>query len=208
MRLPIRIAIADDHALFRQGLQSLLKHEPQVTVAGETGRADDVRALVERTSCDLLLLDLQMDRNSLVDVESLSACVPVIVLTASELPADALAAVRLGARAVVFKRFAVETLMDAIRSVAEGNAWLPPSLQTQLATRLRDATNGTGLSTREEEVVRYVALGLRNAEVAEKLAITEPTIKTHLNSIFRKLGIRDRVELTLYAARAGLIRIP
>jgi len=206
MRLPIRIIIADDHAIFRQGLKSLLKHEPEIVIVGEAGRADEVTATLERDACDLLLLDLQMERNSLADIEALAARVPVIVLTASEVSADALAAIRMGARGVVFKRFAVETLMDAIRSVAEGNVWMPPSLQAQLAGRLHKSIMNP-LSPREEEVVRYVALGLRNAEVAKKLALSEPTIKTHLNSIFKKLGVRDRVELALYAARAGIISI-
>ena len=207
MRLPIRIVIADDHALFRQGLKSLLRHEPQVTIVGEVERADAVAAVLAQTPCDLLLLDLQMERNSLADVGALAARVPVAVLTASESSADALTALRNGARAVIFKRFAVETLMDAIRTVAEGHVWMPPSLQSELATRLRDSTQ-SALSPREREVIHYVALGLRNAEVAKTLALSEQTVKTHLNSIFRKLGIRDRVELTLYAARAGIIRIP
>lgn len=184
----------------------MLKHEPEIAIVGETGRTDEVTATLERGACDLLLLDLQMERNSLADIEALATRVPIIVLTASEVAADALAAIRMGARAVVFKRFAVETLMDAIRSVAEGNVWMPPSLQAQLAGRLQKSIMNP-LSPREEEVVRYVALGLRNAEVAKKLALSEPTIKTHLNSIFKKLGVRDRVELALYAARAGIISI-
>ncbi len=203
---PIRLVIADDHLLFRQGLKALLKHEPEVTIVGETDRADELPALLAHTPCDQLLLDLQMERNALADIGSLVARVPVVVLTASEVPADALAAIRDGARAVVLKRFAVEHLMDAIRAVAEGNVWMPASLQTQLAARLRTPSMSE-LSPREEQVVRYVALGLRNAEVAQRLFISEQTVKAHLNAIFRKLRIRDRVELTLYAARAGLISV-
>ena len=118
--------------------------------------------------------------------------------------ADAVAAIRKGARAVVFKRFAVETLMDAIRTVAADNVWLPASLQTHMVAELRRPP-ASALSPREEEVVRYVALGLRNAEVAKELSISEQTVKTHLNSIFRKLGVRDRLELVLHAQRAGSI---
>ena len=206
MRRPIRIVIADDHLLFRQGLKALLKSEPDVTVVAETDRVGELRALLERTSCDQLLLDLQMERNSLADIEWLAARVPVVVLTASEAPADALAAIRMGAHAVVLKRFAVETLMDAIRAVAAGNVWMPASLQTQLAGRVRNPLVNE-LSAREEQVVRFVALGMRNAEVAEKLSISEQTVKAHLNAIFRKLRIRDRVQLTLYAAQAGIISL-
>jgi NarL family two-component system response regulator LiaR len=204
MQRPIRIVIADDHLLFRQGLRSLFKSEPEVTIVGETERADELPALLERTSCDQLLLDLQMDRNTLADIESLVLQVPVVVLTASEVPADAVAAIRKGARAVVFKRFAVETLMDAIRTVARNNVWLPASLQTHLAAHLRGPALNV-LSPREEQVVRYIGLGLRNAEIAKELSISEDTVKTHLGRIFRKLGVRDRVELALYATRAGLV---
>jgi DNA-binding NarL/FixJ family response regulator len=203
MPTPIRLVIADDHLLFRQGLKSLLKSEPEVTVVGETERVEDLPALLDATPCDQLLLDLQMERSVLGDIETLSTRVPVIVLTASEVPADAVAAIRHGARAVVFKRFAVETLMDAIRTVAADDVWLPASLQTHLAGQLRSP--GTSVLTpREDEVLRYVAMGLRNAEVAEKLSISEETVKTHLNRIFRKLGVRDRVELALHAARGGV----
>lgn len=204
MSTPIRILIADDHLLFRQGLKSLLKSEAGVVVVGETDRADGLASVLDRTPCDVLLLDLQMERNSLEDITALATKVPVVVLTASEGAADAQAAIRLGARAVVLKRFAVETLMDAIRAVIAGNVWMPPSLQNQLAARLRDP--GTNLlSPREEEVVRYVAAGMRNAEVAKKLSISEQTVKVHLNAVFRKLGVRDRVQLVLYASQAGLI---
>jgi DNA-binding NarL/FixJ family response regulator len=199
---PIRIVIADDHLLFRQGLKSLLKSEREVTIVGETDRADELPALLANTPCDQLLLDLQMERSALADIESLAQIVPIVVLTASEVPADAVTAIRKGARAVVFKRFAVETLMDAIRTVATDNVWLPASLQTHMAAQLRGPAMNA-LSPREEEVVRYVALGLRNAEVAKKMSISEETVKTHLNRIFRKMGVRDRVELVLFATRAG-----
>ena len=202
MQRPIRIVIADDHLLFRQGLTSLLKHEPEVVIVGETDRADELPTLLTRTPCDQLILDLQMERNVLSDIASLVLRVPVIVLTASEVPSDAVDAIRQGARAVVFKRFAVETLMDAIRTVAAGDVWLPASLQTQMAAQLRGSGPNV-LSAREEEVVRYVARGLRNAEIAANLSISEETVKTHLNRIFRKLGVRDRVELVLYATRTG-----
>jgi DNA-binding NarL/FixJ family response regulator len=94
--------------------------------------------------------------------------------------------------------------MDAIRMVASGNVWLPVTLQTQMAERLR-SPSGMALSPREEEIVRYVGQGLRNAEIAKILTISEETVKTHLTKIFRKVGVRDRLELALYAARVGAI---
>jgi DNA-binding NarL/FixJ family response regulator len=203
---PLRLILADDHALFRAGLRSLLKHEPGVTIVAETDRIEGLGELVAATPADILLLDLQMERSSLPEVEALAARIAVIVVTASELVGDALGAIRLGARAVVLKRFAVETLMDAIRGVAAGNVWMPPSVQGELAARLRSPTSNP-LSAREEEVVRHVALGLRNAEVARRLFISEQTVKTHLNNVFQKLGIQDRVELTVYAIRNGIIGV-
>jgi len=199
---PIRLIIADDHLLFRQGLRLLLKSEPDVELVGETDRADELPTLLASTPCDQLLLDLQMERNALADIDALCQQVPVVVLTASEVAADAVAAIRKGARAVVFKRFAVENLMDAIRMVASGNVWLPASLQTQMAARLR-SPGGMALSPREEEIVRYVGQGRRNAEIAKSLQISEETVKTHLSKIFRKIGVRDRLELALYATRVG-----
>jgi DNA-binding NarL/FixJ family response regulator len=126
------------------------------------------------------------------------------VVTANERPEDAIEAIQSGARGVVFKRFAVDTLMHAIHAVMQGDVWMPPSVQAHTVAVLSQTGRGP-LTPREREVIRHVALGLRNAEVARKLAISEPTVKTHLNNIFQKLGIRDRVELTLYAARAGII---
>jgi DNA-binding NarL/FixJ family response regulator len=206
MEQAIRIVLADDHALFRQGLKSLLRLQPNVTIVGETERADDVSALVCRTPCDVLLLDIEMDRSSLGDVRSLAQRVAVVIVTASEEPEDALEAIRCGARAVVFKRFAIEDLMNALAAVVAGNVWMPPSLQAYVAAGLQSPASEL-LTPREREVVRHVALGLRNFEVAKKLFISEQTVKTHLNNVFQKVGVRDRVELTLYAARAGIIGI-
>lgn len=206
MSAPLRIVVADDHALFRQGLTSILRLHPEVSVVAEVERVADLEPVISRTPSDVLLLDLQMDRSALPDIESLARRVRVIVVTASEVPADALTALRGGARAVVFKRFALETLMTAIRAVVAGHVWIPPMLQGNLAARITESS-AEALTSRECEIVRHVAVGLRNAEVARRLAISEVTVKTHLNNIFQKLKIRDRVELTLYAIRTGIIGI-
>ncbi len=204
--MPIRLILADDHAMFREGLKALLRHEPDVSIAAEASSIEGLAALVDSTPADILLLDLQLERSSLTDIEPLSQKLSVIVVTASEFVGDALAAIRLGARAVVLKRFAVDTLMDAIKSVSAGDYWLPPNVQGELASQLRDPSQSP-LSPREKEIVRNVALGLRNAEVAKRLFISEQTVKTHLNNVFQKLGIQDRVELTVYAIRTGIIGV-
>jgi len=203
-KTPLRLLIADDHALFRQGLRSLLRLQPDFQVVGEVERARDLLSAVAATPCDIILLDLQMEHWTLNDVESLASVAKIVVLTASERIEDALGAIRLGARAVVQKRYAIETLVGAIRSVAEGFVWMPPELQAELTAQWA-APGVKKLTARENEIARYVAMGWRNLEVAKKLAISEGTVKTHLNNIFHKLQLRDRVELALYALRVGLV---
>jgi DNA-binding NarL/FixJ family response regulator len=128
------------------------------------------------------------------------------VVTASQDPAETLAAIRAGAKGVVFKRFAVETLVEAVRTVRDGQVWLPPALQSELTARLAEP-DAKALTSREREIVRLVALGLQNPEIARRLAISDVTVKTHLNNVFHKLEVRDRVGLTLYAIRIGLVGI-
>jgi len=199
----IRLIIADDHALFRDGLKSLLRRQRDMKVVGEVDRADRLSEVLDGTACDVLLLDLQMERWALDDIGQLATRTKVMVLTASESVENAIAAMRLGARAVVQKRFAVQTLMEAIRAVADGLVWMPPTLQTEITAQWGSSVSRQ-LTSREVEIVRHVAIGLRNAEIAERLSITEATVKTHLNNIFEKLELRDRVELTVYALRHGL----
>ena len=177
--------------------------QSDVEIIGEVERAEEIEPMLDRTACDVLLLDLQMDRWTGNDVESLARRTKVLVLTASERIDDAIAAMRNGARAIVQKRFAIETLMEAIRSAANGMVWMPPSLQTELAAQM-GAASEQRLTSREGEIARFVAEGLRNAEIARRLAISESTVKTHLNNIFQKLHLRDRVELALHALRVGL----
>jgi DNA-binding NarL/FixJ family response regulator len=200
----IRLIIADDHALFRDGLKSLLGRQRDMKVVGEVDSADRLSAVLDGTACDVLMLDLQMDRWALDDVGQLATRTKVIVLTASESVENAMTAMQLGARAVVQKRFAVETLIEAIHTVAAGSVWMPPTLQAEVAARWA-VSDSKRLTSREAEIVRLVATGLRNAEVAERLSITEATVKTHLNNIFEKLEVRDRTELAVYALRHRLV---
>jgi DNA-binding NarL/FixJ family response regulator len=208
MHPPLRVIIADDHALFRQGLKSMLvKLHPEVSVVAEVERVSEIGPALATTPCDILLLDLQMeDRSALGDIRAFARRVRVVVVTASQRPEEALAALHAGARAVVFKRFAVETLMTAIRAVGEGHVWMPPALQSEMMALTSTPAQRT-LTSREREIVRLVGLGFHNPEIAERLSISEVTVKSHLNNVFHKLEIRDRVGLTLYAIRVGLVGI-
>ena len=206
MKAPIRLIIADDHAIFRSGLKSLMRRQRDIQVVGEVESAGALAKALADTACDVLLLDLQMERWALEDIKELAALTRVVVLTASESVENAVAAMRLGARAVVQKRFAVRTLMEAIHTVVDGLVWMAPTLQAEIAAQW-GVSGAKQLTNRELEIVRQVASGLRNAEIAERLSITEPTVKTHINHIFSKLQLRDRVELTVYALRRGLISV-
>ena len=174
-----------------------------IDVVGEVATMSELPAMLATTAPDMLLLDLQMERSALPDIATLAKGTRILVVTANEGAEDALLALRRGVRGIVFKRFAVETLMEAIWAVADGHVWMPPELQSAVTADWREPS-AMRLTEREREVVRHVALGLRNAEVAQRLGVSEVTIKTHLSSVFQKLGLRDRVELTLYAIRAGL----
>jgi DNA-binding NarL/FixJ family response regulator len=207
MKKRLRLIIADDHLLFRQGLKSLLLLHPELDVVGEVGRFSMLASMLATTSCDVLLLDLQMERWIIRDIHRLTRVTRIVVLTASERKEDAIAALRMGALAVVQKRYAVETLMEAIDSAAQGLMWVSPQLQRELAA-LSVSPVPMQLSGRETAIVRCIASGMRNAEAAKRLSIGESTVKTHLNNIFQKLGIRDRVELALYAHRIGLAEAP
>jgi DNA-binding NarL/FixJ family response regulator len=200
---PLRLIIADDHALFRQGLRSLLMLEG-LDVVAEVDQAGSLKAMLAANPCDVLLLDLQMDQWAMDQISKLSRKTAVIVLTATESVEIGMTALHLGARAIVHKRFAIETLMTAIQAVAEGLVWMPPAMQRALIGQ--DGRVAKQLTRRESEIVRNVALGMRNAEVVVRLSLTESTIKTHLTNIFQKLGIRDQTELTRYAIKTG--RVP
>ncbi len=202
----LRLAIADDHMLFREGLRSLLDVEHGVVVAAETDRVDQIEPMLSTTPCDILLLDVHMDRSSLADIGRLATLVKVIVVTASEDPAHAVRAIRSGACAVVLKRFAAETLRGAIEAVANGRTWVAPASPSVAGGQSAEPSPQL-LTPREQEIVRHVAHGLCSAEIGTRLLITGQTVKAHLGNIFRKLRVRDRVQLMLYAIRTGIAGI-
>jgi DNA-binding NarL/FixJ family response regulator len=203
MSKQIKLVVADDHELFRGGLKSLLRRQRDMRVVGEAASTAELKEVLKRNACDVLLLDLQMERWALEDIRELSILTRILVLTASESIENAVSAMRMGASAVVQKRFAVQTLIQAIHAVANGSVWMPPALQAELTAQWNSSPTKQ-LTARESEIIRHVAAGLRNAEIGKRLSITEATVKSHLNSIFDKLELRDRVELALYAVRHGL----
>ncbi len=202
----MRIAIADDHALFRQGLKSMLRLQPDVTVVAEVDRAEEILPALESAPCDVLLLDLQMDRSVFADIESFAEHAAVVVVTATERSEDALAALRAGARGLVFKRFALETLMAAIHAVLDGQVWMPPEVQTEITARLREPAEAP-LTRREREIVRLIGDGLSNKEIASALHIELATVKNHVHNILEKLSVGNRTEAVHVARARGELQV-
>lgn len=201
---PVRVALADGHTLVREGLKALLQLQAGIVVAAEIADGGEIGARLAADPCDVLLLDQHTWVAHGCDIRELRERIHVVLL--ADDPSDARNALRHGARGAVFRSAPVAALLEAIRTVAAGQVWLPPGLQEQAADTL-DEEARRPLTPREREIVRQVAVGLRNCEIGRTLSITEQTVKTHLARIFRKLGIRDRVGLALYAARIGLVSI-
>ncbi len=218
---PIRIVIADDHPIFRDGLQKLLSVEKDFEVVAVVGDGDEVLRTVEEHHPDVLLLDLQLPgTHGLSILQKLqlaqNTTTKVIVLTASDDRNEFVQAMKLGTCGIVLKQSPTELLMKSIRRVYAGEIWLDSSTTAavvrQLATgdeRAPGPRNGrvrerSPLSQREREIVALVAQGFKNKEMAQKMFISEQTVKNHLHNIFDKLGVSDRLELALYAIHKKL----
>lgn len=212
---PIRILVADDHAIFRDGLRKLLIGDDQLEIVGEASDGHDCVRLLTKLKPDILLLDLRMpDKDGLAVLEEVnfdSLPTRVIVLTAAEDDRDVIRAMRLGARGVVLKQSATELLVKSIHRVHAGEIWLDNRMTAEVMRAFtKSAEAGPRrekplLSDREKEIVQLVAQGYRNKEIGEKLFISEQTVKNHLHNIFDKLGVSDRLELALYAIHHRLI---
>jgi DNA-binding NarL/FixJ family response regulator len=213
---PIRIVIADDHPIFRDGLRRLLAVEPDFEVVGEASDGRQALQCVRAQHPDVLLLDLAMPGvgglETLRELRADTEAVRAVVLTASIDREDALEAVRLGARGIVLKAAATPLLYKCIRAVVAGEYWIGHERVQDLVASLRgfgDARSGerppaATLTRRELQVALAVLDGASNREIAQKLGLGEQTVKNHLSSIFDKLGVSSRLELALYAVHHRL----
>ena len=212
----IRVMMADDHAIFRDGLRKLLKSEEDIKIVGEASNGTECIRMLTKLQPDILLLDLRMpDKDGLavleeVNVDSLTT--RIIVLTAAEDERDAVRAMRLGARGIVLKQSASDLLVKSIHRVHSGEIWLDNRITGEVMKAFANGSdNGSRrdkplLSEREKQIVQLVAQGYRNKEIGAKLFISEQTVKNHLHNIFDKLGVSDRLELAPYAIHHRMIQ--
>jgi len=211
----IRTLVADDHAMFRDGLRKLLSSTDDIAIIGEASNGADCIKMLAKLKPDILLLDLRMpDKDGLAVLEEVnfdSLPTRVIVLTAAEDDRDVIRAMRLGARGVVLKQSAADLLVKSIYRVHAGEIWLDNRITAEVMKAFAKSSDGGPrrekplLSNREKQIVQLVAQGYRNKEMGEKLFISEQTVKNHLHNIFDKLGVSDRLELALYAIHHRLV---
>ena len=211
----IRLLLVDDHPVVRAGLRGMFESDPEFFVVGEAadGAAGAEQAAALRP--DVVLMDLQMPGvdgvESIRRIRAMAAPPPVLVLTTYDSDSQILRAVEAGAAGYLLKDSPRETLFAAVRSVAAGGSPLAPSVAARLLGRLgagAHARGADGLTVRELDVVRLVARGASNREIARDLRISEATVKTHLLKIFEKLGVADRTSAVTTALERGMIELP
>jgi two-component system, NarL family, nitrate/nitrite response regulator NarL len=213
-----RVLIADDHAMFREGLRRLLDAEPGFEVVGEVDGAEQAILAARDLEPDIILLDLAMPgKDGLHALHALggdSAEPGIILLTASITADEIVRAIQLGAHGIILKESTTRVLFDAIRQVLKGQYWIHPDRVSDLVQALRSSSTSAkvasrpkdfGLTPRERDIVGMVVGGYSNPDIARKCSISEQTVKHHVSNIFDKLGVYNRVELALFAVNHGLI---
>ncbi len=216
--MTIRVLLCDDQALVRSGFQMILEAQPDIEVVGEAGDGREAIDLANRLGPHVILMDVRMP--NLDGVEATRRLVAqatparILILTTFDLDEYVFAAIRAGASGFLLKDVRPAELVDAIRVVAAGDALLAPSVTRRLLDRFAETLprdHGpppelASLTERELEVLKLVAGGLSNAELAARLFVSETTVKTHVSSVLRKLNLRDRVQAVVLAYEAGLVR--
>jgi DNA-binding NarL/FixJ family response regulator len=204
----IRVLIADDHGVVRAGLAQLLATFPDVELVGSAANGEEAVALAAERSPDVVLMDLEMPvLDGIQATRRIRAAQPdvaVVVLTSFSDRERILSALDAGAAGYLLKDAEPDALARAIEAAARGEAPLDPKAARALLSARRTASPADGLSDREREVLAMVAQGLPNKVIAQRLAISEKTVKTHLTSVFRQIGVTDRTQAALWAQRNGI----
>ncbi|MFV1859115.1 MAG: response regulator [Anaerolineales bacterium] len=213
---PIRILIAEDHAVVRQSVKVMLELEPEFIVVGEAEDGEQALELAEKVDPDLVLMDIRMEGMDGVEatgkLRERSPSIEVLILTGFGEDAVLLQAVEAGAHGFLSKEASAEELKMAILRVVSGESHMTPSLLRKLLDELATQEVShrpayTDLTPREREVLEALARGMSNEEIATELVISEKTVKTHLGSIFGKLQVDGRAQAMLYAIREGLVEV-
>ena len=211
--MPIRIVLADDHPVVRRGLSQFIAEEEELEVVAECANGEAALLAVERYKPDVLIIDLQMPVLGGLDVlrrlREKDIVLPTVVLAGNISDDEVMEAMRLGAKGVVLKEMAPSLLVQCIRKVASGGLWLEKdavgrALEKILQQQESRETVQKVLTAREIEITRMIARGLANREIGAKLFISEGTVKTHLHTIYEKLGLKSRLQLANYAQEKGL----
>ena len=214
--MSIRVLIADDQALVRSGFRLIVETRDDLEVVGEAENGEEAVRLAGELEPDVILLDIRMPVLDGIEatrrVVASGSAARILVLTTFDLDEYVYAAIRAGASGFLLKDVRPVDLVDAIRLVAAGNALLGPTVTQRLLERFADsepagtAPSLDSLTEREQEILTLVARGRSNAEIAAELVVSETTVKSHVSSVLRKLGVRDRVQAVIAAYDAGLVR--
>ena len=204
----IRILLADDHPVVRDGLAAMLATQPDFEVVGEAGTGAEAVAEAARLRPDVVLMDLEMPVLDGIEairrLREADPTVQVVVLTAFDTDERIVGALQAGAQGYLLKGAPRAEIFDAIRTVTAGGALLQPVVASKLLRQVREAEHPDALTPREKEVLDLVAAGLANGEIAENLSITERTVKFHVSSLLSKLGAKNRTQAVRLARERGL----
>jgi DNA-binding NarL/FixJ family response regulator len=216
---PIRVAVVDDQELFRRGLTMLLGVEDDIEVVGEAGDGVAATELAASAVPDVILMDVRMPKRSGIEaciaIKEVAPTAQIIMLTVSDEEADLYDAVKNGASGYLLKDSSIDEVAQAVRVVADGQSLISPSMAIKLLDEFKQMSRSDRqqvptprLTDRELEVLKLVAQGLNNREIAKRLFISENTVKNHVRNILEKLQLHSRMEAVMYAVREKLLDIP
>jgi len=216
----LRVLIVDDHALFRRGLQMVLRQEEDIEVVGEAGDGHEAVDRAQELMPDVVLMDVRMPGQSGIkateQIKDLLPHAKILMLTISDEEADLYDAIKAGASGYLLKEISIDEVADAVRSVSSGQSRISPSMASKLLTEFaamskradeRHQLPAVRLTEREMEVLKLVAQGMNNRDIAKELFIAENTVKNHIRNILEKLHLHSRMEAVVYAVREKLLEI-